>query len=292
MRLKYLVFGIVGLFFMAHFAPIVFSEEEKPGSPKGWMKRLDYSVEIETDKRPQFYFETVQPLRVVKEGRRNFFVQPRISQQESHLKYSFGLGTRWLTMDDELITGINTFFDYQDLNRHYRGGLGLEALGKRAEARANYYVGASSKRLVQETASSATYEKAVDGFDVEAGSPLPFFPWVKLFGSYYFYDYKFSDDVEGWKLRGELKPLDFLTVDLILDDDNKDDIDYGLKTALRIPFEDFNFAKLRQNVSPKKEMFQEYDLKTRMLDPVEREFDIEVERYMEVGGIVVAIGRQ
>ena len=266
------------------------ADDEESNIPE-WMKRIDYSVTVETDKNPTVYFETVQPLWMSKNEDRVIFAQPRISSNDNRWKYSLGLGMRRLIMSGTVLAGINTFFDYQQLHEHCRGGLGLEAIGKHAEARANYYVGMSSKRLIEDTATTSTYEKAVDGFDIESGAALPYLPWVKLFGSYYWYDYKMFDDREGWKLRAELKPSEFLTVDLYMDDDNKGDIDYGATTAINVRFEDFNIGQMCRSLVFKKEAFPDYDLKTKFLQPVERSFDIEVEKWQESGTIIVEVGR-
>lgn len=256
-----------------------------------WLKRVSYGVNIESDQKPRTYIETVQPLYQSLDKIDTFFTHDRISIQDERGTYSAGLGYRRLMFDDNLLAGINTFFDYQDLHRHYRQGLGLEAITKRLEARMNSYFGLSPKRIVQETTASTTYEKAVDGYDIELGGPVPFMPWLKLFGSYYYYDYKKFKDMEGGKFRAEIKPFKFITVNYEIFDDNKGDREQRVDTRFNLAFDDFTPRSILSAFKLAKEPYPDVDLKERTLDRVERNFTIQVEKWKEVGNAVVEIKR-
>lgn len=275
------------------FTPLfLFAEEEKDPSfdLPGWLKRLDYGIFVEDDQKPRIYIETVQPLYQSPDQIDTFFTHDRISIQDERGTYSLGIGYRRL-INDNLLFGTNHFFDYQDLRRHYRSGLGFELLSKKWEARVNNYFGLSPKRIVEElTSTSATYEKAIDGFDVELGGPIPYLPWCKIFASYYFYDFKKASDMEGYKIRSEIKPFKFITINLEAFDDNKGDLDYRLDTRFSLAFDDFSSKSIASAFKLAKEPYPDIDLKTRRLDRVQRNFNIQVERWNQTAGGTFEVG--
>lgn len=271
------------------------TNQEEQGSENNsnipdWLKRINYGIIIETDLKPRIYLETVQPLYQTVDKIHTFFTHDRISIQDERGTYSVGFGYRRLMFNDNLLAGINNFFDFQDLHKHYRTGLGLEAITKYLEFRTNSYFALSPKRLVEEDSVSKTYEKAVSGGDVELGGPLPYLPWFKFFGSYYRYDYRKFKDKRGWKLRGELKPLKFITLNLETYDDNKGKQAYRMDARFNLSFDSFTLKSILSAFGLNKEPFPEVDLKERTLDRVERNFNIEVEKYREAGGAVLEVG--
>jgi hypothetical protein len=191
------------------------------------------------------------------------------------------------------MAGINTFFDYQDLHKHYRQGLGLEAITKVLEGRSNLYFGLSPKRLVEETAGSYVYEKVANGFDAELGGPVPYLPWLKVFGGYYQYDFKKFKDMIGWKARGEIKPYKFITINLETYDDNKGEQEYRMDARFNLAVDDFSPRGIISAFKAANTPYPETDLKKRTLDRVERNFNIVVERWSEskAGNVIVEIRR-
>src|SRR5262249_50286013 len=140
---------------------------------------------------PKFYVETVLPIKQTDDKERTLFTHDRISSDgDGNVLLNGGLGYRRLLFDDNLLAGANTFFDYQSLHNHYRLGMGLELKTKTLEALANYYHALSPRRQIRSSFFNTFYEKAVDGFDLELGGPVPYLPWLKLFGGYtrFFHD--------------------------------------------------------------------------------------------------------
>lgn len=267
-------------------------DEEKFGSEiPDWLKRTNYGISVETHQKPRYYLETVQPLYQTMDKTHTFFTHDRISIQNERGTYSAGLGYRRLLFNDGLLAGINTFFDYQDLHRHYRQGLGIEAIGKRLEARLNSYFGLSPKRIVQETSASTTYEKAVDGYDIELGGPVPYLPWLKLFGSYYYYDYKKFKDMGGGKFRAEIKPFEFIVINLETYNDNKGGAESSIDCRLNLAVDDFTPRSILSAFKLAKEPYPATDLTKRTLDRVERNFVIQVEKWKETGNGIIEIKR-
>lgn len=245
-----------------------------------WLSRTAYGVSVGESQKPRVYFETVQPISESVDNKDMFFIHDRASWQDGRGTYSLGLGYRTLMFENSLLGGINSFFDWQDLHQHYRLGLGLEAFTKSMEARLNTYFGLSPKRVVEESASNITYEKAVSGFDFELGAPIPYMPWLKFFGGYSYYDYKKSKDLNGWKLRWQIKPTKALTVNIENYDDNKGERVWRVDSRVNFIFDNVTPSDWWKNFSNQPE-YSYNDLVKMMLDRVERDFTIKVERWTE-----------
>ena len=256
-----------------------------------WLKRTSYGVSVETDQKPRIYLETVQPLYQSEDKVNTFFTHDRISILDDRGTYSAGLGYRKLMFDNALLAGVNSFFDYQDLHKHYRTGVGLEALTKTLEFRTNTYIHLSPERTVEDDLSGTTYEKVVDGLDVELGAPVPYFPWLKVFAQYYYYDYKKFKDMTGNKLRLEIKPVKFIVCNLATYDDTKGDREYLMDARFSLAVDDFTLKSIFAAFKADNEAFPDIDLKKRTLDRVERNFNIQVEKWKKNGNGVIEIRR-
>lgn len=254
-----------------------------------WLKRVEYSVEVETNKKPKFYFQTVQPLYQNEDKTDTFFIQPRINLHEGRTTYNLGLGYRRL-VSENLLLGVNTFLDYQDLHRHARAGLGIEALGQIFEARINsYFGGLTNKKIIKDTSDSQTIERVVDGGDIEIGAPLPYLPWLKLYGSGFFYDFKEFDNKFGWKSRLEAKVNNSLRLEFYTWDDNKGDTEYGARARFQVSF--YSLFDLKDAFKVSEEAYPKKDLREETLIPVERNFEITVEKAVITGGLTIEVGR-
>lgn len=275
------------LFILTSIASFVFAAEVPD-----WVERISYNIEVETDKQPTFYFETVQPFYQNLDETDTWFMQPRVSLRGGDLTYNMGLGCRHLLNDNWLLGG-NIFGDYQDLHEHGRLGLGMEAISQILEARLNgYSSGLTSKRIVEERDGEVSnYEEVAEGCDFELGASLPYVPWLKCYGSGFWYNFDNSSDKVGWKSRLEARLTDWSVLNFYVWDDNKGELELGGGAELKIPFDDWqdikNAFKLAETPYPQK------DLRKCNLVPVERNFDIEVEKWSETanGSLTVSIGR-
>ena len=254
-----------------------------------WLKRVELTTQYETDKKPTFYFQTVQPFYQSLDKIDTFFYQPRISLRDEHTTYNFGIGYRRVTVNN-IILGLNIFGDYEDLHEHGRAGVGVEALGQVLETRVNSYFGVTSKRVVADAGGSVTYERVADGMDAELGVPLPYLPWIKIYGSGFFYNFSKFADKRGWKSRVEFRLNDAWLVEFYKWDDNKGDPESGGRLRFFLNFD--TWTDLKEAFRPSEEPFPKKDLTEQALIPVERNFDIVVEKWTESSGFVVEIGRQ
>ncbi len=161
---------------------------------------------------------------------RLLFVNPHIVLTDAHENEgNFGLGYRQL-VSDRLILGANLYYDEREShygNPFHQLGWGLEALTPWVEGRLNVYHPLSpAKRVPTLDAGSFTetqllrfngYEEPLPGLDYEAAVLVPYLSRyletrVALGG--FWYNAKHGKDVDGHRLRLELRPNDWLTFDV------------------------------------------------------------------------------
>ncbi|MEW6326802.1 MAG: inverse autotransporter beta domain-containing protein [Thermodesulfobacteriota bacterium] len=255
-------------------------------------RRIDFSLQLETDEKTRYYIETVQPLYQDADRNNTYFLQGRASFQHGAQAYNIGLGYRRLLFNENLLAGINAFYDWADPNDHSRWGVGIEAIGKKAEFRANSYWALSDERLVNNSTSS--YEAAISGFDAEIGAPIPYLPWARVYGSYFWYDHKHGENREGYKARGEVDITSFLRLDLAAWDDNKGPAEYYVAAALHFPWgEVWQPPAL---ITGEKgivadQAWPDRDLKKLTLNRVVRSNEIALEKWTKSGSVTIEVGR-
>ena len=263
------------------------------GALPDFMEHWEVGWNIDEDEAPSFFLDPILPLARQSTGARALFVEPRVNFSNREALVNLGGGYRQVVLDRSWLLGANMFYDYDSMNSHYRLGWGLEALSAYAEWRANAYLGLSSKRLVEERGGVSIFEKAVDGYDVEIGTPIPYYSRVKLFGGFNWYNYEKFKNRYGWTLRTEYKPLPFLVVDGLVSDDTKSNVDWGLTVAVKIPLGANAATLARSPLALDPQMFPESDVTNRLWSLVERHHDVVVERYSETapGRINVEVRR-
>lgn len=263
------------------------SSAEELATPD-WVKRIEVSSQWETNQKPRFYFQTVQPLYQDDAKENTVFIQPRTSWQEGDATYNLGIGYRKLASEN-LLVGINVFGDWQAQHDHGRTGIGLEALGQVLEGRINSYIGVTEQREVQQATASTTFERVANGFDYELGTAVPYVPWLKIFGSGFWYDFNNFSDKTGWKSRLEARVNEALRLEFFTWDDNKGDQEFGGRLRLNVAFN--TLGDILQAFSFSEEAFPEKDLKKEMLIPVERHHEIVVEKFIRSSGLTIEAGR-
>lgn len=259
--------------------------EERPE----WVSRLNYGYSLREDLKPEFYFETVQPLLQDTESIQTVFLQPRISYNGTdHDVYNLGLGMRRFFAGYNLLLGASAFGDYQRDPGYGRAGVGGEILGPYWDARLNGYFRVGPPRQIESIDGGAIYEAAVNGMDGEIGGALPYFNFAKLYAGGRLYDLKRSENnLYGWWGRLELKPASYLVLNFYWSRDNNSQDEWRADARIGMAFEDLRFF-------PKFGLGEAYprsDARTRSLDRVEREHRITRERYGKSNGIIFEIGR-
>lgn len=257
-----------------------------------WMEHWELGLDIEEDDGPDVFIDPIIPLYGHSNSEWVLFLEPRWQfADETHL-FNLGAGARQLVLNDRWLLGANMFYDYESQYSHYRIGWGAEALSSFAELRSNFYLGLSSERLVEEGAGGNTFEKAVDGYDVEAGMPVPYYSRLKLFGGFLWYNFQEFKNLYGWRLRAEYTPVPFIVIDGILGNDTKSNADWGMTVAFRIPLGGNAKAPLRSPLALDETAFPEGDARAHLFRLVERHHDIVVERRRQTGTVNVEVSRR
>jgi adhesin/invasin len=124
-----------------------------------------------------------------------------------------GIGYRKLTSDENLLLGINAFYDHEFPYDHGRTSIGLEARSSVGELNMNAYWGTTG----WQSGENGFQEKGLDGMDAEIGIPLPYMNWAKFYGRIFTWDSEVSGvkDISGndLSLRGDLPFLPGLALE-------------------------------------------------------------------------------
>jgi len=275
-------------------------DQENPGqqsgnlwgwSPPDYMENWEFGINLGEEKTPLYFADLFFPLYRPDAEDRIFFLEPRVNYLQGETLLNMGLGYRHLVHDRTWMLGGNVFYDYHT-HSHYRVGVGLEALSTYAELRVNSYFGLSLARESDPGPSVVIVERPVDGFDVEVGSPIPYYSRLKLFGGYEWYDFKKFKNREGWSVRAEYKPVSFVVLDVILSDNTKRNTGWTVNLAFKLPLG--NNAPERTETPLKLDpiLFPDGDVGDRLLSLVERHHEIVVEKYSSGSGINIEVGRR
>jgi adhesin/invasin len=104
------------------------------------------------------------------------FIQSSLYYFDKRTTLNFGLGQRYLLNDQRVMIGYNSFYDYEVEYGHSRASIGAELKTSVAELTANRYFSNSDWKAVK----SGNEERALGGYDIEVGVPLPYMPTTYL----------------------------------------------------------------------------------------------------------------
>jgi len=167
------------------------------------------SIDLRENYKPDFSFLGVRELKKLDDG--NYFMQFSLSgtEQNNSERYvgNLGFGKRILSEDKTLLTGFNSFIDY-DSNDNARVSVGAEVKNAVLQLTSNYYMGIGD----------GTDEKVLDGYEVQLTSQVPYLHWANAFVSTYKWDGVDRDDIEGRKIGTELVLTPSFTIEAAYDD--------------------------------------------------------------------------
>ena len=153
--------------------------------------RTEISVTGAEELKPQWEILTVQPLR--DDGENITFFQGSLLRWDGERDtINLGLGQRKLLLNNNILVGLNTFYDHEFTVDHSRLGLGGEFITSVGEFRANNYYANSNQRL-----NGGNAEEAMSGSEYEFGTHVPYIPKLKVFVK------KFNWDAGTSNLDGE-----------------------------------------------------------------------------------------
>lgn len=154
---------------------------EATGVTKYFLEKYFPTVEVTLDlfesNKPAQSLLILAPLSDPDDVKNTFFTQNSVYYHDDRTTINMGLGYRRLEMDNKLLLGVNAFYDHEFPYNHRRTSLGLEARSTVGEVNFNHYWATSGLK----NGADGLEERALGGTDLEAGLPLPYVNWAKLY---------------------------------------------------------------------------------------------------------------
>lgn len=261
-----------------------------------WLKRTEVTGGLQHGGKPDFSILTVQPLYQSAGQRDTVFVQA------SQLRYALfgdyrnttnlGFGYRRLLLDDTLLLGGNTFYDREWTYGHQRIGFGAEAMWHMLEFRANDYTALTHDRSV----ATDTVERAMNGWDSELRSKIPYLPWASIGLQRYVWTGDYSS-VKGWAYTVDMDLTPNVTMQVGSRTAALPGVNDGTSAGANVfasisfHFGDSGRPTASRELVADAAFDTTRDLRTHTLDKVQRENRIMVERTVKTNGISVVVGR-
>jgi len=145
---------------------------------------VEISVETKEGSKPTTGILVVAPLSDSEDIENTLFTQVSAFYTDNRTTLNAGLGYRRLVSDNTLMLGVNAFYDHEFPYDHGRYSVGLEARSTVGEINANMYQAITKWK----TGKNGLQERALDGWDIEAGLPLPYMNWATVFVKRYQWD--------------------------------------------------------------------------------------------------------
>ena len=170
----------------------------------------EVSITLRENNKPDYSFLFVRELNRHHNG--NTFLQASAFNtevmNEERLTTNFGIGKRFLSNDKFLMTGFNSFLDF-DNTGNSRGSIGGELKNATFGLTSNYY---------KKISNGSNEEEVLDGYDVQLASQIPYLHWANVFVNHYKWYGVARGDIEGRKYGSELSLLPSLNLEVAYDD--------------------------------------------------------------------------
>ena len=239
----------------------------------------EVNIGIEKDSEPDFTILAVRDID--KTENTNFFTQisfhnSDVSGNERYIG-NVGLGYRFLTDDESMMIGFNSFYDTDLTEGHKRASIGFEARAATLDFNFNqYHALTGMKSTINENSASYTEEQALGGLDYRFASQLPHMPWAKFSWT----GYQIESDKATNNIKGDIYSLGLALSPTLQLDFSKDSSDAGT--------EDVDGANLSFIYPPREnkptlldgfsdEVWFEESMKNKLSEKVERNNNLTVE---------------
>lgn len=257
------------------------------GAPE-WAKRIEIEGGLFQRGKGGQSILTVQPLYQSEKSRDTVFVQGSLYRYAMYGEYritaNLGLGYRRLLADDTVLLGANSFLDNEFTRNHRRYSVGAEAKWGPLDFGTNLY-----RVLTSERQFNDVIEQALDGWDIELGSKVPFVPWATAyFGHYRWQKHVAAENTEGNRFSLELALHPNVTLEAGRTDDNFSDLSDKHQSFVTLRFRLASLSRPTLSTGPvvSDVAFEKRNLADHTLDKVRRENRIIVER-RTTGGIII-----
>ena len=172
----------------------------------------EVSIDLRENHKPDYSILAVREIEKTETG--NIFTQLSLFNTEKNnderIVGNIGFGLRSLSEDKTILTGFNSFIDYDD-NDNARMSIGVEGRSAVLEFWFNQYFGISDGKD----------EKVLDGYDLRLASQIPYLHWGDVFINAYEWEGRDRNDIKGKKLGSELLLTPNINLEIAYDDKDK-----------------------------------------------------------------------
>lgn len=172
----------------------------------------EVSIDLRENHKPDYSILAVREIEKTETG--NIFTQLSLFNTEKNnderIVGNIGFGLRSLSEDKTILTGFNSFIDYDD-NDNARMSIGVEGRSAVLEFWFNQYFGISDGKD----------EKVLDGYDLRLASQIPYLHWGDVFINAYEWEGRDRDDIKGKKLGSKLLLTPNINLEIAYDDKDK-----------------------------------------------------------------------
>jgi len=173
----------------------------------------EVSIDLREDSKPNYSILAVRELLKIDSG--NIFTQFSLLEteqaNEEKIIGNFGLGSRKLLNEKNLLVGFNAFVDNDFSETNRRASMGLELRNSVLDFHSNIYKGLQD----------SDDERVLDGWDYRLASQVPYLHWSKIFINHYEWDGVLRDDIKGTKMGSEVILTKSLNLEVAYDDKDK-----------------------------------------------------------------------
>jgi len=246
-----------------------------------WAKRIDLNIHTQArGSKPQWTVETIQPLYQTTDTlRHTAFCQLCAAHQNSDETYNAGIGYRYLTPSEKWLGGIDGFYDATAEHGHQRISGGLELISPFLTLRGSVYHVVSVEKDIGTVGGVVTQERALNGRDAEAELVVPFLPWARLVGSYYYWNGDRVDNLEGRKVGALMNITDNLTFEVGNEHNDLRSYNYAIFTMRLGAPHSVEHTMLKDAIS--KKAFKSRSLRNLVLEKVRSTNDVlSAKRYL------------
>ena len=155
-------------------------------------ENTDISIKSTEETKPEISIETFKPL-IEDENGLSFFQGSLFTHDGTRETVNLGFGKRLFSDDNNIMYGLNAFYDHEFDYDHSRVSLGAEIRSSFLELNHNQYFSKSDSR----TGKNGISEEVLDGYDLELGLQVPYIPSATIYTKTFEFDANGGNDFEG-----------------------------------------------------------------------------------------------
>ena len=241
----------------------------------------EVSVEISDADEDQINFSILGVRDLLSKENSNFFTQFSLANQETsgdqRIIGNLGFGYRVLSNDENMMFGINTFYDRDFMEDHDRYGFGLETSAFFLDMNLNNYYAISDAQVVD-----GVKEETLTGFDYNLTSQIPRAPWARFnYNGYKWEAKKATSDLKGSVYSLELnltKSIEFVTA---VDKSSLDGVDDEVTAKINYIYPPRNKMVMTDGLSD--DFFEKGSVRKKLREKVRRHNKL----VMEIQGAII-----